>query len=149
MIETIDTGSAKVVGWKLRGTLHDQDYRQFLPQVESILTTQGKVRLFVYFEDFHGWDLHAAWDDFKFGVRHYSDFERIAIVGDRRWEKWMATLCKPFTRAEVKYFDHSEVEEAWKWLYEDHSDQAACGEDHAAEPADQPESWRSFPWYGF
>ena len=52
MIETIDTGSAKVVGWKLRGTLHDQDYRQFLPQVESILTTQGKVRLFVDFRGF-------------------------------------------------------------------------------------------------
>ena len=105
MIETIDTGIEKVVGWKLHGTLHDEDYRQFVPQIESILTARGKVRLFVQFEDFHGWDLHAAWEDFKFGISHYSDFERIAIVGDRQWERWMAALCKPFTAAKVKYFE--------------------------------------------
>ncbi len=63
MIETIETGSPRVVGLKLCGTLHDEDYKKFVPTVETILNTQGKVRLFVRFEDFHGWDLHAAWDD--------------------------------------------------------------------------------------
>ena len=29
----------------------------------------------IQLEDFHGWDLHAAWDDLKFGLKHYSDFE--------------------------------------------------------------------------
>ena len=45
------------------------------------------MRLFVLFEDFHGWDLHAAWDEFKFGLKHDADFERIAMVGDRKWQK--------------------------------------------------------------
>ena len=116
MIETIETGSPKVLGLKLCGKLHDEDYRQFVPKWETILTAQGKVRLFVQFEDFHGWDLHAAWDDLKFGLKHYSDFERIAMVGDRKWEKWTANICKPFTKAKVKYFDKFEVDAAWKWL---------------------------------
>ena len=119
MIETIETGSPKVVGLKLSGKLHDEDYKQFVPKMETILTAEGKVRLFVQFEDFHGWDMHAAWDDFKFALKHYSDFERIAMVGDRKWEKWMASFCKPFTKAKVKYFDRSEVDAAWKWLRED------------------------------
>ncbi|HRW66130.1 MAG TPA: STAS/SEC14 domain-containing protein, partial [Candidatus Competibacter sp.] len=64
------------------------------------------------------WDLHAMWDDFQFGVKHYSDLERIAIVGDRKWEEWMAKLCKPFTKASVNYFDVSQIDAAWAWLRE-------------------------------
>ena len=70
------------------------------------------------FEDFHGWDLHAAWDDFKFGLKHYSDFERIAMVGETKWEAWMSRVCKPFTKAKVRYFSNSEVDKAWNWLQE-------------------------------
>ena len=151
MIETIETGSAKVVGWKLHGTLHDEDYQRFLPQVESILTSQGEVRLFVQFdEDFEGWDLHAAWEDMKFGMRHYSDFERIAIVGDRQWEKWMTVLSKPFTGASVRYFDRAQIEEAWCWLLkEGPAEPELNGKDRSAEFGDCPEAWQGFPWYGF
>jgi hypothetical protein len=149
MIETIETGSPKVVGLKLCGKLHDGDYRQFVPAMETILTAAGKVRLFIQFDDFHGWDLHAAWDDLKFGLKHYSDFERIAMVGDRKWEKWMASFCKPFTRAKVQYFDKSEVDAAWKWLEEDEADHQVKEEkDPAFDMSDQTNHWGTFPWYG-
>jgi hypothetical protein len=82
------------------------------------MAPDGKTRLFVQFEDFQGWDPHAVWDDTKFAFKHYSDFDRIALVGDRRWEKWMAQVCKPFTRAEVRYFDASQIDDAWAWLRE-------------------------------
>ena len=136
---------------KLRGTLHDEeDYRQFVPQIETILTAAGKVRLFIQFEDFHGWDVHAAWDDVKFAIRHYADFERIAMVGDRKWEKWMAALCKPFTKAKVRYFDQTEVVAAWQWLREEDTTEAElAGKERTGDSADEPDPWRGFPWYGF
>ena len=118
MIETLQTSSPKVIGFRLSGKLHDEDYKTFVPVVDAAVAAEGKVRLFAQFEDFHGWDLHAAWDDFRFGIRHYRDFDRIAMVGDRKWEKWMATLCKPFTKAKVRYFDASEVDAAWNWIGE-------------------------------
>jgi hypothetical protein len=118
MIEQVQTGVPKIVSFKLSGKLHDSDYKQFVPAVEAALTAEGKLRLFVQFEDFHGWDLHAAWDDFKFGIKHYADFERIAMVGDCQWQTWMAKLCKPFTKAKIKYFDALEVDSAWAWLRE-------------------------------
>ena len=118
MIEQLETGSPKIIGFKLSGKLHDEDYKTLVPAVETSLAAEGKVGLFVQMEDFHGWDLHAAWDDIKFGVKHYSDFERIAMVGDRKWEEWMTKLCKPFTKATVKYFDVPEVDAAWEWLRE-------------------------------
>jgi SpoIIAA-like len=118
MIETIPTDFPKTVGFKLSGRLHDEDYKSFVPIVETLVAKEGKVRMFVKFEDFHGWDLHAAWDDFRFAIKHYADFDRIALVGDRRWEKWMAHVCKPFTKAKLRYFDVAEVDRAWTWLRE-------------------------------
>jgi hypothetical protein len=117
--------------------------------METILTAQGKVRLFLELEDFHGWDMHAAWDDLRFSVKHYSDFERIAMVGDCKWEKWMASFCKPFTKAQVKYFDRSEVYVAWTWLLENDEDNRATEEKvRPSEVSDNSDMWNAFRWYG-
>jgi len=143
MIETIETGSPKVVGFKLCGKLHDEDYKQFVPKMETILTAEGKVRLLIQLEDFHGWDLHAAWDDFKFSLKHHSDFEWIAIVGDRKWEKWMSNFCKPFTTAKVRYFDRSEVDAAWKWLK---ANEDLEEDQRRQEMLDRAKTWDTYPW---
>jgi hypothetical protein len=126
MIETIESGSPKVVAFKLSGKLRDEDYKHFVPAVDAAVASEGKVRLIALFEDFHGWDMKAAWDDLKFGLRHYSDFERIAMVGDRKWEAWMANLCKPFTKAKVRYFDSSEAAAAWNWVREGVTTSVVC-----------------------
>ena len=61
-------------------------------------------------------DLHALWDDIKFGASHYTSIERIALVGDKKWEEWMAKVCKPFTMAKVKYFDAENIADARRWI---------------------------------
>jgi hypothetical protein len=119
MIQPLERSSGKVLGFKMTGKLHDEDYKLFVPIVEAAIKAQGKVRLLAQFEDFHGWDLHAVWDDTKFATRHYTDVERVALVGDKQWEKWMAAVCKPFTLAKVRYFDIKDVESAWQWLGEE------------------------------
>ena len=116
MITKLDRGTEKVLGFKLSGKLHDQDYQHFVPIVEAAIQAQGKIRLLAQFEDFHGWDLHALWDDTKFSARHCTDVERIALVGYKTWEKWMAAVCKPFTMAKIKYFDVTDADAAWQWL---------------------------------
>lgn len=119
MIETIPTNVPNVIAYRLSGKLHDEDYQSFVPAVDAAIKAQGKVRFFLKLEDFHGWDLHAAWDDLCLGLKHYKDFDRIAMVGDRNWEKGMAALWKPFTQAKVRYFDVTEIDAAWKWIEED------------------------------
>ena len=118
MIETLQSPSAKVMGFKLSGKLHDEDYKKFVPAVDEAIAKEGKVRLLAQFHDFHGWDAHALWDDIKFSTTHFTKIERIALVGEKAWEAGMAKVCKPFTMAKVRYFDASELEAAWKWLQE-------------------------------
>ena len=116
MIIQLESDSPHIIGFTLSGKLHDEDYRAFVPVVEAAVAAEGKLSLFARFENFHGWDLRAAWDDFKFGVKNYTSFERIALVGEQRWQEWMAAFCKPFTGAEVRYFDADDSAAAWDWL---------------------------------
>ncbi|MBX9584360.1 MAG: STAS/SEC14 domain-containing protein [Gemmataceae bacterium] len=116
MIEPLPSPSDKVLGFKLSGTLHDEDYQAFVPAVDAAGT--GKARLLAQFHDFHGWDAKALWDDIKFSTTHCTKFEKIALVGDKTWEKWMAAVCKPFTMAKVRYFDAADLDQAWAWLGE-------------------------------
>ena len=119
MIKILKESSGKIVGFSLRGRLEDEDYKTFVPQLESVIEREGKVRFLAYFHVFYGWKLHAAWDDMVFGAKHYGDVEKIAMVGEEKWQEWMAKIRKPFTRATVKYFDAAEIEQAWAWLREE------------------------------
>lgn len=114
MIEQLPSESGKILGFKMSGKLHDEDYKKFVPTVEQAIDQHGKVRMLAQFHDFHGWDMRSLWDDIKFATKHCNDLERIALVGENKWEEWMAKVCKPFTMAKIEYFQ--DVDAAWNWL---------------------------------
>lgn len=118
MIQVLDGFHDKVIGLKLSGKLHDEDYDRFVPIVDQSVEKQGKVRMLIEFHDFHGWSAHALWDDVVFAASHCLDIERIAMIGETSWEKWMAKVCKPFTRATIKYFEHDQADAAKAWVEE-------------------------------
>jgi hypothetical protein len=118
MIEQLESGSESILAFRISEKLHDEDYKIFVPAVEQAIDGHGKVRILAQFQDFHGWDMHALWDDIKFATKHCTDVERIALVGDQKWEEWMAKVCKPFTMAKIEYFEAGAVEDAWKWMRE-------------------------------
>jgi len=119
MIKRLEKSKGKVIGYELSGKLHDDDYKILVPEVEAVIAKEGSVRILMHLIDFKGWDLHAAWDDMKFGVKHCHDFERIAIVGDKTWEEWMAKLSSPFTASGSRFFDPADIDGAWDWINED------------------------------
>jgi SpoIIAA-like len=118
MIEKLPQSTDKILGFKMSGKLHDEDYKTFVPVIDAAVAKGGKIRLLAQFHDFHGWDMHALWDDIKFSTTHCTAMERIALVGDKAWEKWMAKVCVPFSMAKIKYFEAAEIDAAWKWLQE-------------------------------
>jgi len=119
MITPLPQSDGHLMGFELTGKLHDEDYKNFVPLLEAAIQKHGKVRLLAKFHDFHGWDPHALWDDIRFDLKHHGDFEKIALVGDKKWEKWMAAICKPFTSAHIQYFAADAVDQAWEWLKAD------------------------------
>ena len=108
----------KIVTLVFKGKLEKDDYKRFVPQLEKIMESEDKIRILVELKDFKGWTAGALWEDTKFGVVHFNDIDRLAIVGDKKWENTMATFVKPFTAAIVRYFDTDNIEEAERWIRE-------------------------------
>lgn len=100
---------------KVRGKLVRKDYEEFAPMVERMVQEHGKIRVLIEMEDFHGWTAGALWEDIKFDAKHFNHIERLAMVGDKKWQEWMAMFCRPFTTAKIRYFDHAEADEARAW----------------------------------
>ena len=118
MFTKIQDNSDGVLGLKVSGKLTDDDYKIFIPELEKAIELSGTIRLLWLMEDFHGWEVRAAWDDLKYWVKYNDAINRIAMVGDKKWEEWMTKLSKPFAKADVKYFNRSQLGEAWNWLRE-------------------------------
>ena len=118
-IEILDKPKEKVAMVILSGKLTQEDYEFFGPVLEEMIEQQGKIRLMVQMEDFEGWTAGALWKDIKFDLKHLTDVERLAIIGDARWEKGMANFCKPFTTAEVRFYSPLKAGAAQEWLSED------------------------------
>lgn len=109
----------KILVVRASGKLSKEDYGHFIPAVERLIKEQGKIRLLFVMHDFHGWEAGALWEDIKFDVKHFADIERLALVGEKKWEEWMAEFCKPFTSAEIRYFDQSQADEGQSWIASD------------------------------
>lgn len=101
---------------KATNKLIQTDYDKLLPLLKDKLRQHDKIRWYFEMEDFDGWELKAFWEDVKFDVKHANDFDKVAMVGEKKWEEWMTDLMKPFTSAEVRYFDISQGEEAITWI---------------------------------
>lgn len=111
-----ETNGGKVLEIQLTGKLAKEDYEHFVPAVERLVKEHGKIRMLVEMHDFHGWTAGALWQDIKFDAGHFADIERLAIVGEKKWQHGMAVFCKPFTAAKVRYFDRPAIDQAREWL---------------------------------
>jgi hypothetical protein len=109
----------KVLEVLVTGKLAHEDYLHFVPKFEELIGRHGKIRVLFEMVDFHGWKAGALWDDVKLDIFHFSDIERLAIVGETQWEEGMSVFCRPFTTAKIRYFDHTKAHEAREWLESD------------------------------
>ena len=117
-IQLNEENGGKTLVAHVSGKLTKADYEHFVPEFERLVRQHGKLRLLFDMTGFLGWEAGALWEDIKFDIKHFADLERLAMVGEKKWQHGMATFCKPFTNATIRYFDHAEAVTARKWLGE-------------------------------
>ncbi|QSZ66245.1 STAS/SEC14 domain-containing protein [Methanofollis aquaemaris] len=118
MIEKLDQSEGKVVGYRVSGRLTAADYDRIFADAGGVIGEYGAIRMLCDMEEFQGVELAALWEDFEFGIKYGRSVERLAIVGDAAWEKWIARLAVPLYAHEGRYFPESERDAAWVWLRE-------------------------------
>jgi len=115
MIEDLPKGA---VGFEAHGRVTDADRRTVLePTIEWALESRDKIRLlYVASPDFTGYERGDLYDEAVFGTRHFTDFDRIAFVGDEGpYTRSVAALdgLMPVT---LKVFATAEIGKAKAWL---------------------------------
>jgi len=107
------------ITFRIVGKLTHDDYAAITPMIAAALSSveDPKANVLIDATEFKGWELRAAWDDFKLGLKHGSDFYKIAIVGDKRWQQWAAKIGSWFISGEAKHFDN--LADALSWLKEE------------------------------
>lgn len=118
-IQINEGGSGNFLAVHVSGILAQADYERFVPEFERLVREHGKLRVLFDMTGFHGWEAAAIWEEIKFDAKHLAGIERLAMVGDKQWQHVMVTICKPFTKAKTRYFDHTDDAGARKWLAEE------------------------------
>jgi hypothetical protein len=100
---------------KASGMLTHEDYNVITPMIESALVgvTGPKIRVLFDASELRGWELRAAWDDFKIGLKHGNEFAKIAIYGNQHWQEWAARIGSWFISGEVKFFEDYDAALSW------------------------------------
>jgi len=101
---------------KAIGRLSHEDYQTLTPMLESAIAgiEQPKINMLIDATQFEGWELRALWDDFKLGLKHGREFQKMAIVGNKKWMSFATKLGSWFITGEAKHFD--ELTDAIVWL---------------------------------
>lgn len=116
MIEQMSESSGNVVGYRVSGTVGPGDYQELVPRFEELVAREGSVRVLMDMTGFKT-ESPSAWRaDLHFGREFHGSIERLAIVGEKWWEKLMARFCAPFYAKEARFFHTADMIAAWEWL---------------------------------
>ncbi|ROS00361.1 SpoIIAA-like protein [Sinobacterium caligoides] len=100
---------------KAQGKLKHEDYAVITPMIESALAEVKETKVKVLFDgtELEGWELRAAWDDLKLGLKHGNSFDKIALYGNKNWQEMAMKVGNWFLSGEAKYFDNQDEAVAW------------------------------------
>lgn len=110
--------SGNVVGIKATGTIVDEDYKGLIPKFDTKIAEVGNLKVLLDITELEGYTAKAMLDDMNFYVKERDKMDKVAIVGDKKWEKELARICKPFAPKTMKYFEAPQMQEAWDWVKE-------------------------------
>jgi hypothetical protein len=102
------------LGYRVVGDVTKDDYAELEPEVKAAIQKYGAVRLLFDLSNFK-WEKVDAWGaDLGFGHEFKDKIERMALVGNASWGKYVTKLAKPFYAQEAEWFEDGD--EAWTWV---------------------------------
>lgn len=116
MHEFLDLPDSNLVGIKLSDTLTEDDYEAFTSALEDHFESHITTRVLIVVEDVDDWSPEERWEDLAFDVRHLSDVDKVAVVGDDVWETWLDKVEVLFPMSAIQTYDADDQEEATDWI---------------------------------
>jgi hypothetical protein len=116
MIEKLTESTGNLLGFKAIGKITKEDYAFLTAEVEAVINEAGTLRLLLDLEEMTGEEAKAWGPDLKFGHEYRKKIEKMASVGDKKWQKWLTAVVDPFYAREAEFFPTADRAAAWEWL---------------------------------
>lgn len=117
MSSEIANVSDRVLTIRIAGRLKHSELTAAQQQTADLIRQKGKVRLLVLVENFAGTEKAGDWGDISFQAENDPFIEKIAIVGDAKWEDLALLFTgKGVRRVPIEYFASAELGKANAWL---------------------------------
>jgi len=116
LVEIIDV-AGKLLQLKVRAMFTKADYDRIIEIAKKAIEREGKVLALVILEAFEGWERRGDWGDVSFMMEQGQHLEKMAIVGDDKWQdEAFAFTAKGFRATVIEFFTPSRLNEARTWL---------------------------------
>lgn len=116
MYEILPETDGDLLAVRLSGTLSETHYRRMAPWLDRAIALGAQPGVMLLMDNFRGWAGPApTWGELRSGVPHHSEVDRVAMVGEPRWQVSMTRISNPFLGAEVRYFDPAQRQAAERW----------------------------------
>ena len=114
MLKIINDLPGNVLGISAEGKITGTDYETVLiPAIEKKLKENKMIRLLYHLDrSFTGFDFGAMLDDARVGMKHFSSWEKIALVSDRQLINSLVKFCGFMMHCDVRIFKDAELAEA-------------------------------------
>ena len=107
-----------IIVFHVSGKLNVKELNKSQLEAETIIQ-KGQIKLLVFAENFEGWDKEEGWDDLSFMERNDQLIEKMAIIGDPKWEDLISAFTlKGLRRFPIEYFNSDQEAEARFWLHD-------------------------------
>ena len=115
-VKIVDTSDG-VLTVEFTGLLKKSELEQAQKAAIDLIQKHGKVSLFAIAKDFQGWAKEGDWGDLSFQAKYDKHIEKIAIVGEKKWEDLaLAFTAKGFRPVAIEYFLPGDLAKARAWL---------------------------------
>ncbi len=120
MLQFMNNLPTHVVGIHAVGDVTKEDYNKVLiPRLDELAREQGKIDYLLFLEtDVSNFSAAAWWGDFKIGLKHFTKWNKIAVVTDQKGVEWFTDVFKYFIPGKSKGFPLAQLNEAINWISE-------------------------------
>lgn len=102
---------------KISGVLKRAELAQMEKVAIEAMGPARKIKFLILTESFQGWDNKSNWEDVSFQSEYDEQIEKIAIVGEKRWQDLAeAFVGKGLRSMDIRYFTPSEAAMARSWI---------------------------------
>lgn len=105
------------IEFAFEGALTADEFQQVIHQMESLCTMHPQIHVLFDAMTLEKYDFKILLDEFDFYKKYKNHLNRVALVSDKKFAKFLLDQFNKLTQTEFKSFDTSQIDEARKWIF--------------------------------